>query len=126
MPMNTPIVCVLFAGVMPLLGAATAKWGFKGFDNHQPRAWLAEQSGLRARANAAQLNSFEAFPFFAVAVLLALHFQADSAWLDTLCLMFVAARVLYFVAYLMDWASFRTLCWVVGYGACIAIYLPLL
>ncbi len=124
--MNIPVACILVAGLMPLLGAASAKWGFKGFDNHNPRAWLAEQQGMRARANAAQLNAFEAFPFFAVAVVLALYFQTDTAWLDTLCLVFVAARLLYFVAYLMNWASFRTLCWTVGYGACIAIYVPLL
>ena len=124
--MNIPVACVFVAGMLPLLGTATAKWGFKGFDNHNPRAWLAEQTGLRARANAAQHNSFEAFPFFAVAVVLALHFQTDAAWLNTLCLVFVATRLLYVLAYLMDWASFRTLCWVVGYGTCVAIYLPLL
>jgi len=124
--MNIPVATVLVAGIMPLLGTTTAKWGFKGFDNHNPRAWLAEQTGLRARANAAQHNSFEAFPFFAIAVVLALHFQGDVAWLDGLCLAFIAARVLYFVAYMMDWASFRTLCWLVGYGACMAIYLQLL
>jgi uncharacterized MAPEG superfamily protein len=124
--MNIPVACVVVAGVMPLLGAASAKWGFKGFDNHNPRAWLAEQTGARSRANAAQHNSFEAFPFFAVAALLALHFQADAALLEALCLVFVAARALYFLAYVMDWASFRTLCWVVGYGTCLAIYLQVL
>ena len=124
--MNIPVACVVAAGVLPLLGAASAKWGFKGFDNHNPRAWLAEQTGARARANAAQHNSFEAFPFFAAAVLLALHFQMDAALLETLCLVFVAARALYFLAYVMDWASFRTLCWGVGYGTCLAIYLQIL
>ena len=124
--MNIPVLCVLAAGVMPLWGAATAKWGFKGFDNHNPRQWLAEQTGARARANAAQHNSFEAFPFFAAAVLLALHFQMDTALLDTLCLVFVSARILFFVAYLMDWANLRTLFWVVGYGVCFAIYLNML
>ena len=124
--MNIPVACVLVAGVMPLLGAASAKWGFKGFDNHNPRQWLAEQTGARARANAAQHNSFEAFPFFAVAVVLALHFQADMALLERLCLGFVVARVLYFLCYLLDWAKLRTLCWGVAYGVCIAIYLQLL
>lgn len=38
---------------------------------HAPRAWLAEQEGFRARANAAQQNLFEVFPFFAVGVILA-------------------------------------------------------
>ena len=122
--MNIPVMCVLAAGVMPLLGAATAKWGFKGFDNHNPRQWLAEQTGARARANAAQHNSFEAFPFFAAAVLLALHFQVDSYLLDSLCLVFVAARVLFFVAYLLDWANLRTLFWSVGYGLSAYLLLP--
>ena len=124
--MNIPVACVVAAGVLPLLGAASAKWGFKGFDNHNPRAWLTEQTGALARANAAQHNSFEAFPFFAAAVLLALHFQVVTALLDTLCLVFVAARVLFFLAYLMDWANVRTLLWCVGYGVCVAIYLQML
>jgi uncharacterized MAPEG superfamily protein len=50
----------------------------------------------------------------------------DAALLETLCLVFVAARALYFLAYVMDWASFRTLCWGVGYGTCLAIYLQIL
>jgi ABC-type Fe3+ transport system permease subunit len=53
--LTTPFVLpsiVVAAGVLPLLGAASAKWGFKGFDNHNPRAWLAEQTGARARARA--------------------------------------------------------------------------
>ena len=124
--MNIPVLSLLVAGVLPVCSTAVAKWGFSQFDNHNPRAWLAEQTGARARANAAQHNSFEAFPFFAMAVLLALHFQADAALLETLCLVFVAARALYFLAYVMDWAIFRTLCWAVGYGTCLAIYLQVL
>lgn len=124
--MNIPVACVLVAGVMPVLGAAIAKWGFKDFDNHNPRQWLAAQTGFRARANAAQNNNFEAFPFFAIAVVLALHLNMDAARLEPLCLLFVAARILYFLTYLLDWASLRTLCWVVAYGACIAIYVQLI
>ena len=33
-------------------------------DNHDPRRWLANQTGWRARANAAQANSYEVLPFF--------------------------------------------------------------
>ena len=46
----------------------TAKLGAP-FDNRHPREWLARQSGWRARANAAQLNGFEAFPLVEVALL---------------------------------------------------------
>ena len=41
-----------------------------------PRRWLEQQQGFRARANAAQANGFEAFPFFAAAVIVAHLTQA--------------------------------------------------
>ena len=50
--------CVLIAGLLPLACTYVAKFGPTSnsagrFDNHNPRAWLAQQTGLRARANAA-------------------------------------------------------------------------
>ena len=63
--------CVLVAALLPIVCAGIAKWGTfgkprrdGGFDNENPRAWLARQTDWRARANAAQANSFEALPFF--------------------------------------------------------------
>lgn len=124
--MKIPVLCVLIAGVLPLLSTAFAKWGFHQFDNHNPREWLSRQTGFRARANAAQHNAFEAFPFFAVAVVLGMGLSLDPSILSRYCLVFVVARVLYLLAYLLDWASFRTLCWVVAYASCLAIYVHLL
>ena len=63
--------CVLVAGFLPYFGTLTAKIGGERFDNSNPRDWLNAQSGFRKRANAAQHNSFEAFPFFAAAVIIA-------------------------------------------------------
>jgi uncharacterized MAPEG superfamily protein len=123
---NIPVASLLVAGLLPVCSTALAKWGFSQFDNHNPREWLANQTGFRARADAAQHNAFEAFPFFAVAVLLGLVLQLDAAVLDRYCLVFVAARVLYLVAYVADFAAFRTLCWLLGYASCIAIYVQLL
>jgi uncharacterized MAPEG superfamily protein len=124
--MNIPVLCLLIAGVLPVVSTAVAKWGFRDFDNHNPRAWLAAQTGYRARANAAQQNAFEAFPFFAVAVLLGLVLQLEPSVLERYCLVFVVARALYLIAYIADLATFRTLCWLVGYASCIAIYVQLL
>jgi uncharacterized MAPEG superfamily protein len=123
---NIPVASLLVAGVLPVCSTAIAKWGFSQFDNHNPREWLAHQTGFRARANAAQHNAFEAFPFFAAAVVLGLVLQLDAAVLDRYCLVFVAARVLYLAAYVADFAAFRTLCWLTGYASCIAIYVQLL
>lgn len=124
--MKISVLCLLIAGVLPLISTAIAKWGFRDFDNHHPREWLARQTGFRARANAAQHNAFEAFPFFAAAVVLGLFMSMDQSVLDRYCLVFLAARVLYLVTYLANWASLRTLCWVVAYASCLAIYVQLL
>ncbi len=124
--MNLPVTCVLIAGVLPLVSTAIAKWGFQGFDNHNPREWLARQTGFRARANAAQHNAFEAFPFFAAAVALALILGLETPILNRYCVVFVAARLAYLVAYVADWALFRTLCWILAYASCLAIYVQLL
>ena len=124
--MNIPLMSLLVAGVLPIASTAVAKWGFRQFDNNNPREWLASQTGFRARANAAQHNAFEAFPFFAAAVVLGLVLQLDPVVLDRYCLIFMAARVLYLLAYVADVATLRTLCWLVGYASCIAIYVELL
>ena len=90
--MTTAYWCVLTAGLLPYVATVSAKIGAR-FDNHMPRAWLASQTGWRARANAAQMNSFEAFPLFAVAVLVAHQLGAPAARVDTLALTFVGPIV---------------------------------
>ena len=54
--MNLAIASLLVAGLMPIVCAGIAKAGQKNYDNHNPREWLAKQTGYRARANAAQGN----------------------------------------------------------------------
>jgi uncharacterized MAPEG superfamily protein len=120
--MTMAYLAVLVAGVLPLVCAGIAKAGWKDYDNRDPRAWLTKQTGFRARANAAQANSFEAFPFFAVGVALAVLTQADAPSVNLLALVFVASRVAYIACYLADKASARSLFWAVGYGATIWLY----
>ena len=113
---------LLLAGLAPVICAGIAKAGGKGYDNREPRAWMAQQTGYRARANAAQANSLEAFPFFAVGVVLALLTGVEPFVVDMLCLLFVAARLAYVACYLSDKALFRSLFWLVGYLAVVANY----
>ena len=114
---------VFIAGLLPYAAALTAKAGAPGFDNNEPRAWLAKQTGFRARANAAQQNSFEAFAFFAVAVLVAHVTRGPQAQVDTLAMVFIAARVLYIAMYLGGWGTIRSLVWAVGIIATVWIFL---
>ena len=122
--------CVLVAALLPILCAGIAKWGLfgkprreGGYDNHNPRAWLARQTDWRARANAAQANSFEALPFFIGAVIIAHQLHAPQTRLDILAFLFIFTRLVYILMYLADMATARSLAWVVALGLNIAIML---
>ena len=110
--------CVLIAALLPIVCAGIAKSGMMstspregGYDNNNPRSWLARQTDWRARANAAQANTFEALPFFFAAVIIAHLLQADQTRLDILALMFVVLRIAYIMMYVADWAKARSLLW---------------
>ncbi len=122
--------CVLVAALLPILCAGIAKWGLfgkprreGGYDHHNPRAWLARQTDWRARANAAQANSFEALPFFIGAVIIAHQLHAPQTRLDILAFLFIFTRLVYILMYLADMATARSLAWVVALGLNIAILL---
>ena len=119
--MTLALWCVLAAAILPYIATLFAK-SSPGFDNHNPRAWLANQEGMQARANAAQLNSFEAFPFFAAAVIVAHLLQGPQAIVDTLAIVFIVARIAYLGCYLTNQATLRSLCWLAGFGATVAIF----
>lgn len=114
--------CLLVVALLPVLCAGVAKWGFKGFDNARPREWLARQEGWRARANAAQQNSWEALAIFTAAVLSAQVAAAPQARVDLLALTFVLARMLYIFLYVTDRPTGRSLVWVTGLGLCVALF----
>jgi uncharacterized MAPEG superfamily protein len=99
---------VLLAALLPIVCAGLAKWGMfgkprreGGYDNHNPRAWLARQGDWRARANAAQANSFEALPFFIGAVIIAHQHGAYQTRLDLLALILVVLRFVFMFLYVL-------------------------
>lgn len=120
--MDLPIASLLFAGAMPWICAGIAKGGQKNYDNHNPREWLAKQTGYRARANAAQANCFEAFPMYAVGVLLAMLSDIEADQLELWAGLFIAARVAYVAFYVMDKDKLRSLAWLVGVVSTVALY----
>ena len=64
--------CILIAFLLPYAWVAIAKRCGERYDNRDPRGWMQKQSNpLVHRANAAQLNAFEAFAPFAAGVLMA-------------------------------------------------------
>ena len=110
--------CVLIAALLPIACAWLAKSGTLGksrkdggYDNNDPRAWLARQKDWRARANAAQANSFEALPFFIGAVIIAHALGAGQTLLDILALAYVMLRIFYILMYVSDMAMARSAVW---------------
>jgi uncharacterized MAPEG superfamily protein len=120
--MTISLWCIVIAGLLPYAATAIAKAGRTGFDNENPRAWLARQEGYRARANAAQFNSFEVFPFFAAAVIVAYMLHGPQARADQLAMLFVAARVLYIAFYVAGRGTLRSLAWLVGMLAVLGLF----
>jgi uncharacterized MAPEG superfamily protein len=120
--MTVALWCVLAAALLPYLASTIAKAGGERYDNRDPRDWLERQEGFRIRANNAQLNSFEAFPFFAVAVIVAQMLQAPQERVDALAVIFIAARLAYLACYLADWHWARSITWLVGWLACIFLF----
>jgi uncharacterized MAPEG superfamily protein len=114
--------CVLFMGLLPIVAAGIAKKGFEGYDNGMPRQWLAQQTGFRARANAAQANLFESLPFFFAAVVIASIANAPQNRIDLLAIGFVVARIAYLVCYVADWPTTRSIVWLAGLSCVIAIF----
>jgi uncharacterized MAPEG superfamily protein len=121
--MTIALWCVLIAALLPYLGTIVAKASGERYNNRDPRAWLDKQSGLSRRADNAQKNGFEAFPFFAAAVIVAHLLHAPQPRIDMLAIVFVVARLAYFACYLADWQAVRSLVWLVGFGVCVAIFL---
>lgn len=119
--MKTALICVLIAGLMPYLWTTVAKIAGPRYDNRNVREWQSRLSGLAQRAHAAHLNSFEAFPLFAAAVLAAIVTGADPQRVAQLSLAFIAARVLYGAVYIANFPRTRSLVWFLGLACVIAI-----
>jgi uncharacterized MAPEG superfamily protein len=121
--------CVLIAAMLPIACAALAKGSSfgkprkdGGFDNRDPRGWLAKQTDWRARANAAQANSFEALPFFIGAVVIAHQLGAPQTRIDALAVVFVTLRIIYIAMYVAGLPMIRSGIWALALAANIGIF----
>jgi uncharacterized MAPEG superfamily protein len=114
--------CVLVAAVLPILAVGIAKASGGAYNNHDPRGHAAGYTGLAKRAHAAHANGYEAFPFFAAAVLVAELKGVSGGWVSGLAIAFVLARLAYIGCYLADQPALRSIVWSVGWFVTIAIF----
>lgn len=120
--------CLLIAAFLPLICSILAKYGKSGipveqggFDNNNPRSWLARQVDWRARANAAQANTFEALPFFMAAVIIAHQLGTPQGRLDIMAFVWVVLRILYVMAYVAGQGTARSAIWGLAFAVNIGI-----
>lgn len=120
--MTTAYWCVLIAALMPYVFTGFAKFGDRPYDNRAPREFLEGASGAQKRAHWAQLNSFEAFPAFAAAVIIAHLTGGKQPAIDALAVGFVVLRAAYGWAYITDRASLRSLVWMGGIACMVGLF----
>lgn len=114
--------CILVAALLPYAWVSIAKWSGVRYDNRDPRGWLARQESPRVhRANAAQLNGFEAFPAFVAGVLMAQLAGVDPARIGLLAVVFVVFRILHGIFYLGGQHRLRSLAWFIGFACVLAL-----
>ena len=115
--------CVFGALMLYLLTIAPIKWiGYRRFDNSKPRDPAFYDDPLRARAQGAHQNGIEAFPFFAIAVLLAEFRAGPQRLIDELAILFLIVRIAYVLTYLGDRPTLRSILWSIGFAINLAIF----
>ena len=115
--------CVFGTLMLYLLTIASVKWtAFRRFDNTRPRDPDFYQDPIRARALGAYQNGIEAFPFLAVAVLLAEFRASPQHLIDELAVLFLIVRIAYVFTYLGNRPTLRSILWSIGFAINVGIF----
>ena len=115
--------CVFGALLLYLLTITPIKWiGFRRFDNARPRDPAFYEDPIASRALGAHQNGIEAFPFFAVAVLLAEFRLSPQRLVDELSILFLIVRVAYVFTYIGNRPTLRSILWSIGFIINVAIF----
>ena len=115
--------CVFAIVMLYLLSIAPIKWfRFRRFDNSRPRDPAFYEDPIAARSLGAHQNGIEAFPFFAVAILLAEFRACPPRLVDELAVLFVIVRIAYVFTYLGNRPTLRSILWSLGFAINVAIF----
>ncbi len=118
--MTVAFWCVFVAAILPYVpfGLASSK-----LNPRAPRLGAPALEGLAARAYGAHLNGFEAFPFFAAAVLVSHIVEGANATVGWLALAFTVVRLAHMGFYLSDRQPLRSASFFVGLALTIVIFI---
>ena len=119
--MTIALWCVLAAAFLPYPFTLAAKWS-RRFNNRAPREYLETVTGWQKRSHWVQLNSFEAFPAFAAAVIINHLVLGANATANAVALAFIALRIAFGLFYVGDLALPRSIAWMAASGCIIALF----
>src|ERR1700733_12928493 len=101
-------LCLLASVILTIVSIMPARLsGIRDYDNGNPRDPRFYTPGLRTRSQGAHFNGYEAFPFFAAAVILAEMRAVPQGTVNALAAAFIAARIIYILLYLTDRPTLR-------------------
>lgn len=107
---------VLLAGAMPYVFIFMAKHKVAEYDNAKPRVYCEglPENDWRKRMYWAHQNSFEIFPLFAAAIIIAHLAGKDQMKVDDYALYFIITRFGYGLMYALDKHILRSIMWALG------------
>lgn len=118
------ILAMVVASLLPWMVSIVAKvsGGFKIRNNAHPREFFQNATGMVARANAAQQNSYETLPVFLAAVIVAMLLFVPQSIINVLAWLYVMIRIGFCVAYITNLAMFRSILWGLSMACCLMLF----
>lgn len=110
---SATIYAIMIACLLPYVWTVIGKvsGGFRLSDNQLPREFFAKSTGLTARMNSAQMNSFESLPMFLAGVLLAIYCLVPQQSINGIAWLYVGLRLAYGIAYMINASTWRSVLW---------------
>ena len=110
-------LCLLAAVVLTSVDRCRRSWMGGGNMTMPIRAIRSFYTRGCARGRKGRIsNGYEAFPFFAAAVILAEMRAVPQGVVNGLAVAFIAARIVYVLLYLTDRPTLRSLIWSIGFA----------
>lgn len=113
--------CVLIAALLPYVLGKYAKSGVES-DNRYPREDYDNFPPRNRRAYAAHLNALETFPFFAVAVVIALTMGAPVYMVNVLAVLYIVLRIAHALLYIFNQPAARSMVFAAAMAVSIGIF----
>jgi uncharacterized MAPEG superfamily protein len=113
--------CVLIAALLPYVLGKYAKLGVES-DNRYPREDYDNLPPKNRRAYAAHQNALETFPFFAVAVVVALTMGAPFYLVNLLAVVYVLLRIAHALLYIFNQPTARSLVFTAAMAVSVVIF----